>query len=206
MTRLKGRILKRPTDLKPWLLTLAGLASQIHELPIADRSLPTYGLWGLEDSLVVPAWWRDAGVWSAAVEVFRGPRPHEPPSFIHRDFHPANILWIGRRLTGVVDWLHGCWGPPSADLAHCRINLWLDNSPAAAEALLDAYRQVRPQSPAYNPYWDIADAMSWRLDPNRHGPRRARRWEAFITAAVRAILGGRGVAGELNRAAETMST
>lgn len=185
MTRLAGRGGTHAGAPRP--RELAGLASRIHGLSIPESELPRFGLWGLDDPLPVPEWWGDAAVWSEAVSIFRGPMPGEPPCFIHRDFHPGNVLWRAGRAVAIVDWLHGCWGPPSADLAHCRINLWLDHGPAAAQGLLDAYRELHPEMPPYNTYWDIADAMSWHPDPERDGERFARRWESFITSAVSGV-------------------
>ena len=49
--------------------------------------------------------------------------PDDRACFIHRDYHPGNTLWTGGRLTGVVDWIGGSWGPPSVDLGHMRVNL-----------------------------------------------------------------------------------
>ncbi|HKV87832.1 MAG TPA: aminoglycoside phosphotransferase family protein [Candidatus Dormibacteraeota bacterium] len=184
MTRLGGRILKRPRGLSSWLEAMACLALRIHRLPIPQASLPRYEVWGLDEPLEVPWWWRSPEVWRAAVEIFRGPIPDEPPCFIHRDLHAANVLWSGSSLSGVVDWLHGCWGPASADLAHCRLNLWLDTSPAAAQVFLDGYRRLDRDMGPYNHFWDIADALSWHVDPRRDGWRFARRWELFIATAV----------------------
>jgi aminoglycoside phosphotransferase (APT) family kinase protein len=180
MTRVAGRKRIRPRETGPWLKELASLAARIHALPFDSELLPRYRLWGLNDPLEKPRWWRDAGAWRAAVELFRGPMPQENRCFIHRDFHPGNVLWQGGHVSGVVDWLHGCWGPPSADLGHCRLNLWLDNGPAAARQFLDLYG-----ASDYDHYWDIADAMTWHVDPKRDGERHARRWESFITAAIK---------------------
>ena len=184
MTRMPGRRRFRPRDVKPWLSGLARLAARIHSTPMALEALPRYRTWGLEEPLELPAWWRDAAVWSTAVAVFRGPAPDEPWTLIHRDFHPGNVLWRGTRPSGIVDWLHGCRGPVAVDVAHCKLNLWRDNGRAVAEAWVDAYRAANPEAPPFRPYWDIADALSWVPDPAVDGERIARRHEAFITDAV----------------------
>jgi Ser/Thr protein kinase RdoA (MazF antagonist) len=179
MTRIPGRRRFRPRDLKPWLDGLARLMARIHSSDVPLDSLPAYRLWGADDPLTMPAWWTRPPVWKKAVEVFRGPAPDEPATFIHRDFHPGNVLWKGRRPSAIVDWLHGCRGPAAVDVAHCRINLWRDNGRAAADAWLEAVG-----APHHHPYWDIADAMSWIPDPAVEGMRLARRYESFIVDAV----------------------
>ncbi len=75
-------------------------------------------------------------------------RPTGPDAFIHRDFHPANLLWVDGRLTGVVDWVNACVGPAGVDTAHCRVNLAILWGAEAAD------RQL-PGDPA----WDVEAAM-----------------------------------------------
>ena len=170
MTRVSGSLRARPTE-RPLLRELVAMAKRIHELPLGQEQLPAYTPWGLEGRLPMPRGWTDPGVWKAAVAVAKGPAPPEPECFIHRDFHPGNVLWSGSHIAGVVDWLHGCWGPPSVDFAHCRLNLWLDHGPSVADAFM------KPEE--IHPYWDIVDALSW--SPSSTGLRR---FESFVTAAV----------------------
>jgi len=183
MTRMPGRRRFRPRDVRPWLDGLARLALRIHRTDLPMDVLPAYHHW-VTEPLVRPAWWTRPEAWDAAVEISHAPVPDEPPVFIHRDFHPGNVLWKGTRPSAVVDWLHGCRGPAPVDVAHCRLNIWRDLGRAAADAWVDAYRAVNPDAPPLHPYWDIADALSWIPDPRIDGMRIARRYEAFITAAV----------------------
>jgi Phosphotransferase enzyme family len=37
--------------------------------------------------------------------------------FVHRDYHPAQMLFEGSRVTGICDWLTACRGPHGIDLA-----------------------------------------------------------------------------------------
>ena len=62
-------------------------------------------------------------------------RPHGPGVFIHRDFHPGNLLWSGSR----ADWRRRlgerCVGPAEVDAAHLRVNLailWRSPTPTAS--------------------------------------------------------------------------
>jgi aminoglycoside phosphotransferase (APT) family kinase protein len=173
MTRMPGRRRMRPREPEPWLQALAELGRRIHSLAISHDALPRYLAWGVDDPLPVPPWWTKPEIWKRAVEIFRGPAPEEPRVFIHRDFHPGNVLWTGSRPSAIVDWLHGCLGPASVDVAHCGLNLWLDLGP-----------EVAAHWPIVHPYWEIADALSWPPEPEEDGLARARRYESFVTGAV----------------------
>jgi aminoglycoside phosphotransferase (APT) family kinase protein len=97
-----------------------------------------------------PAWWKDPQLWDRAVEQTTDARPSAPPVPIHRDFHPGNVLWTGRSISGVVDWGNACLGPAAFDVAHYRVNLAQLHGPDAADALLSG-----------DPAWDIEAAFSF---------------------------------------------
>ena len=78
-------------------------------------------------------------------------------TFIHRDYHPTNVLWCGGAVSGVVDWINACRGPAGVDVAHCRTNLAQMCGPDSADRFLDAYREVADGF-IYDPYWDV-DSM-----------------------------------------------
>jgi len=60
-------------------------------------------------------------VWERAVELVRTQPPGQV--FLHRDFHPGNVLWRRGKVSGLVDWQSASIGPPSVDPGHCRWNL-----------------------------------------------------------------------------------
>jgi aminoglycoside phosphotransferase (APT) family kinase protein len=173
MTHMPGRRRMRPHQPGPWLAELKHLAERIHRLAVPHDALPRYRPWGLDDPLPVPGWWTNREVWLRAVEIFHGPMPDEPQTFIHRDFHPGNVLWTGERPSAIVDWLHGCLGPASVDYAHCRLNIHLDLG-----------EEIGRRWPEVHQFWEIVDALSWVPDPKIHGIRRGRRYESFVSAAV----------------------
>jgi aminoglycoside phosphotransferase (APT) family kinase protein len=70
-----------------------------------------------------PRWATSPQTWERAVEIFHGPIPEHDVGFAHRDFHPGNVLWQRRHITGIVDWQNACRGPGSIDISHCRLNL-----------------------------------------------------------------------------------
>ena len=73
--------------------------------------------------------------------------------FLHRDFHPGNVLWTGAAVTGLVDWASAAIGPAAADVGHCRWNL------ARKLGLPAADRFLALTGVAHHPYWDVAAAL-----------------------------------------------
>jgi aminoglycoside phosphotransferase (APT) family kinase protein len=59
------------------------------------------------------------GLASALARLRRGAEAFQsaPPSFLHLDYHPQNVLVKGFRVTGVVDWAHAAIGDRHFDAA-----------------------------------------------------------------------------------------
>lgn len=57
-----------------------------------------------------------SGTMGAVFDFVREPRPQVKPCFIHRDYHPTNILWVDDKVSGVVDWVNACRGPAGIDI------------------------------------------------------------------------------------------
>lgn len=82
------------------------------------------------------------------------PAPETVSTFIHRDFHPTNVLFTNNKVSAVVDWPNACMGPRQVDIGHCRWNLAMLYGQDAADDFLKAYRKKDPDL-AYPPYWDL---------------------------------------------------
>jgi aminoglycoside phosphotransferase (APT) family kinase protein len=54
--------------------------------------------------------------WLCGIAALDGPVPSDERVFIHRDFHPGNVLWRDGEVTGVVDWVNASIGSPWADV------------------------------------------------------------------------------------------
>ena len=124
--------------------------------------------------------------WSALLDgdpVAAGPPPDDRACFIHRDYHPGNTLWSGGRLTGVVDWIGGSWGPHSVDLGHMRVNLAADLGLEVADRFLAAHRALTGFD--HDPWWDVASAVDCAPEMEAYW----RRAEDLVAAAL-AALGG----------------
>jgi aminoglycoside phosphotransferase (APT) family kinase protein len=111
--------------------------------------------------LAVPPWARHPDLWARALEIVRGPRPQAPGRFIHRDYHPTNILFEGERLSGVVDWPNACVGPAGEDLGHCRLNLACLFGVNAADRFLTHYERAAGPAFCYHPIWDLLAITDW---------------------------------------------
>jgi aminoglycoside phosphotransferase (APT) family kinase protein len=154
MTRLPGRVVVRPDDLGRWLHQLAEALVPLHDVPVGDFPW-AYAPYNDVASLTVPAWSRHPTLWARAIEIVQGPWPEAPACFIHRDYHPTNVLWHRDRVSGVVDWPNACRGPAGIDVAWCRSNLAALCGVAAADRFQAAYRALAGSGFTYDPFWDL---------------------------------------------------
>ena len=185
MTRLDGHVVLRPRRLKSWLRGLAELLHQLHSIRADPAALGRYTTYQLSAGAEPPRSTSQRPAWLQAITRIAATPPEEPACFIHRDFHPGNVLWTGARPSGVVDWLQGCWGPPAADVGHCRWNLWYLHGREAADAFLAEYRQLEPLAAPYDPYWDLAAALGGHSLRFTDGDRRSvDATEEIVAAAV----------------------
>lgn len=173
-TWLPGRVHIRPTDEARWLHSLDQLAAGVHQVT-PPPWLPPYRR-DLDPATVRPPEWAgDVRLWERAIEAAGpDPKPTGPDAyFIHRDFHPGNVLWERGRVSGLVDWVEACLGPPAVDAAHCRLNLaWIGGL-----ELVERYPAPR------DPYWevvDIVDVAEWEAPT----PDERDGMEAFLADAL----------------------
>ncbi|HLS08499.1 aminoglycoside phosphotransferase family protein [Lentibacillus sp.] len=125
------------------------------------------------DTFNVPDWSSVPRTWERALDLVKGPEPDMYECFIHRDYHPANVLWREGSVSGVVDWVNACKGPREIDVGHCRVNLAMPYGYEMAEAFLRAYQQYADM--CYNRYWDIMALITFLDGPPEVYPG----WEAF---------------------------
>ncbi len=173
MSFVAGQIELRPPDFQSWLTGLAGQLAAIHR-HTADAFPWHFRSWVNRAALVTPAWSAAPAAWERAVEFWLGGAPDGRDVFIHRDYHPTNVLWRGSTVSGVVDWINACRGPAGADVAHCRTNLAGMYGHAAADEFLAAYCAAA-DSFSYHPYWDL-DSL---LDMCLAGPSYYPPWQEF---------------------------
>jgi aminoglycoside phosphotransferase (APT) family kinase protein len=161
MTALSGTPVWQPADRTGFLRALAELVVRIHAVPVADE-LTDWAPYA-PDSRTPPAWSRHPDAWLTAYELWDGPTPPSEQVFLHRDFHPGNILWTGTEISGVVDWTSSCAGPPEEDIGHCRANLAIRRGQDWADEFLALWQDLTGKRD-YHPYWDLTNVVSFDHD------------------------------------------
>lgn len=181
MTRVPGRVWLSARDHDGWLRQMARALPPVHAVPITTAA-PDPRSHVVED-LSVPAWTSRPGLWRSARSLLARPPAHYVPTFTHSDYQHFNIIWSGKRLSGVVDWVYAGPDHPDADAAHCRLNLAILFSIESAERFRECFEAEagRPM----DPWWDLRGMTSFGPD-----------WSEFIPVQVagRARFDARGAA------------
>ena len=154
MTRLPGAVELLPTDFHAWLTQQAEVLFPLHALDATGYPW-RYAPYNRIQDLRVPGWSTRPELWEKAIEIVSGPWPPFQPCFIHRDYHPVNVLFEAGRLSGVVDWPNACEGPGCIDLSWSRANLAGMYGVAAADQLLQVYTALAGAASDYHPFWDL---------------------------------------------------
>lgn len=154
---------------------LARQLVRIHQLPIAAHQRPrTYQAWASPERVTPPAATGRPGLWQRAVDVIRRDPPEYRGRFLHRDFHPGNVLFTGTdgdlRISGVVDWVETSWGPADLDVAHCSTALALLHGVPAGMGFADRYAAAGgtlAEDRAAHLYWRLLDALGFAPDAEK---------------------------------------
>ncbi|MEU2337647.1 alpha/beta fold hydrolase [Streptomyces sp. NPDC006654] len=200
MSALPGRVRVDEDDLDRRLDLLAAQLVRVHGVVPAERPR-TYQAWTPPERVRTP----DGPLWERAVDVIRRDPPPYEGCFLHRDFHPGNVLFAGAgpelRITGVVDWVETSWGPADLDVAHCSTALALLYGPEYGLAFRERYEAHGGRGLAAGPdhlYWRLLDALHYCPDAAKlAGPWRdlgrddltsdvlRERLEAYVTGLLR---------------------
>lgn len=161
MSRLPGHVVWKPphTALDRWLDGLAAALVAIHATPADDApaAISDYDDWGLLIDRPPASSRLPAATWERAFALFEQPAP-AGRGFIHRDFHPGNVLWDDGVVSAVVDWASASLGEPDADVGYCRENLARAHSVAVADRFLACHR-ARTGGHPLDPAWDVRAAL-----------------------------------------------
>ncbi|TCP69454.1 aminoglycoside phosphotransferase (APT) family kinase protein [Baia soyae] len=154
MTKVPGKAQLSPMDQNA-LSQLAKTLHSIHSMEVDFKW--TYSSYYEMEALQAPKWSYQENVWKKAIEYTKRVQSDytgQDVTFIHRDYHPMNVLWDDQKITGVVDWVNACIGPRGVDVGHCRLNLALLYGVEIADQFLLEYEKVA-ESFTYHPYWDL---------------------------------------------------
>ncbi|MFE7460407.1 phosphotransferase family protein [Streptomyces sp. NPDC057554] len=164
---------------------LARQLVRIHRLPVPAPQRPrTYQPWASPERVTPPAGTGRPGLWERAVDVIRREAPAYQGCFLHRDFHPGNVLFTGTdggpdadtdtgtglRISGVVDWVETSWGPADLDVAHCSTALALLHGVPAGMSFADRYAAAGgtlTQDGTSHLYWRLLDALGFAPDAEK---------------------------------------
>ncbi|WP_037908492.1 phosphotransferase family protein [Actinacidiphila yeochonensis] len=177
----------------------------IHRVPVAAEERPrAYQAWTSPERVNLPESTARPEVWQRAVDVIRREPPEYRACFLHRDFHPGNVLFTREgdalRISGVVDWVETSWGPADLDVAHCSTALALLHGVPAGMRFADLYVAAGgtlAEDRAAHLYWRLLDALAFAPDAEKvAGPWRevgrvdltpellAGRLEAYVEALL----------------------
>ncbi|WP_249313267.1 phosphotransferase family protein [Lederbergia citrea] len=164
MSKLEGTVILKPNNMNKWIEEQAKALVNIHKVK-ADEFPWTYYTYQNMESFETPAWSPLRKQWEEVISIVKGPRPKFKEVFIHRDYHPNNVLWSGEKISGVVDWVSACRGPAGIDVGHCRVNLAQLYGVETADAFLRAYKTQAGKSFNYDPYWDLVSLIDILFGP-----------------------------------------
>lgn len=175
MSLLPGSVRVDEEDVERKTELLARHLVAIHGLHPAEADRPrTYQAWTGPERVRIPETTTRPELWRRAVDVIRQPPPAHRPVFLHRDFHPGNVLFTGHgtdlTVTGVVDWVETSWGPADLDVAHCSTALALLHGVPAGLAFADHYRTAGgtlTDDPEAHLYWRFLDALAYAPDAEK---------------------------------------
>lgn len=159
MSEIPGKVQLDRSVYEAGIPQLAETLYRIHQTPIPTDFLWEYASYTPIHEMKVPNWTTNPDDWKKALHFVQHSTPSFTPVFIHRDYHPTNILWEDGKLSGVVDWINACSGPALADIAHCRMNFALLYGVETADSFLNAYLHEHPMD--YHPHWDILSVFDF---------------------------------------------
>ena len=192
MTLLPGGLRLTDPDADRRAELLAGQLLRIHRVRVQEGARPrAYQAWTGPDRVSLPGATARPELWRRAVDVIRREPPAYQPCFLHRDFHPGNVLFEGAgealRISGVVDWVETSWGPADLDVAHCSTALALLHGVPAGMAFADRYAEAGgslADDGRAHLYWRLLDALAFAPDAEKVAVPWRESGRADLTPAV----------------------
>ncbi|MFJ1755116.1 phosphotransferase family protein [Kitasatospora sp. NPDC088134] len=178
MTLLPGAVRLEPAGAPERADLAARQLLEIHRTEVTDATRPRdYQPWTAPERVAVPPGTARPALWSRAVALIDRHPPRYRPCFLHRDYHPGNLLYAPRpdtgaepQVSGVVDWVETSWGPADLDVAHCATAHALLYGPEHGLAFADRYTAAGgtlADDPADHLYWRLLDALAFAPDAEK---------------------------------------
>ena len=123
-----------------------------------------------------------------ADEVVRHTRqPRAEPVLLHVDVWPGNLLWIGDRCVGLIDWKEAGVGHPEIDLSILRFHATMHHGPGPAAQVLEGWEDEMGRRATDLAYWDALIALQTPTEVDPLEGTTDRRDE-FLRAAIDQLL------------------
>jgi Ser/Thr protein kinase RdoA (MazF antagonist) len=145
---------------------MAHMAARLHAVGVSGLEF-SFQTWVDPELFVVPPG-GDPALWTAGFAVWLAGEPKYEPVFIHRDYHPGNLVWHRGQISGVVDWANGCAGPAGKDLSTCWWNLINHVGLERADGFVQHYEELTGLPTQW--FWMLDGLMS-PGPSNWHEPR-----------------------------------
>ncbi|WP_344879086.1 aminoglycoside phosphotransferase family protein [Allokutzneria multivorans] len=172
MSLLPGQIRLDEDDVDRKIPLLVRQLLAIHRLSVPSRPR-AYQAWTGPDRVRVPENTTRPELWRRAVELIRREPPAFEACFLHRDFHPGNVLFTGAgadlTISGVVDWVETSWGPADLDVAQCSTAIALLHGVPAGMRVAEEYRAAGGvlRAEEDHRYWRLLDALAFAPDAEK---------------------------------------
>ncbi|MFD9692604.1 phosphotransferase family protein [Kitasatospora sp. NPDC059088] len=176
MTHLDGGVrVQEDGDVARRVELLARQLAAVHTVEVDEEQRPrAWQAWTSPERVQVPPATERPELWERAVTLIGRPAPEHRGAFLHRDFHPGNVLFDGTgaelAVSGVVDWVETSWGPTDLDVAHCSTALALLHGVETGLAFADAYERAGGTLTATGEdhlYWRLLDALAFAPDAEK---------------------------------------
>lgn len=166
MEYIEGAAEFSPANISDFVEQAATALAQIHKLdctkldlaflPIQTRSILERFGQRPSDPDTSSIEWR---IWDVLESVGTIPQAN-PPTLVHGDFWPGNLLWRDGRLAAVIDWEDAVLGDPLSDFAISRLDHLMIFGQDALQKFTQAYQSAMPQLDfTYLPCWDLCAAL-----------------------------------------------
>jgi aminoglycoside phosphotransferase (APT) family kinase protein len=169
MSKLSGRVELEHLRADARLAQLADALATIHAVDPADHGW-NFDPWYDIRKARPPSWTRWPGEWERAIAFVADGSTGRERCFLHRDYHPTNVLWESGDISGIVDWPNACVGPREVDIAHCRWNLAALYGLAATDSFLKLYESRSETGFRHDPYWDLSSLIEVSRGPQLYPP------------------------------------